>query len=132
MTTKQDCDCTVEHVCVVDQVRASLPSEAELKRLEELFILVGDRTRTRLLLALSRREMCVGDLTTLLDMDKSAISHQLANLRKAGLVSTRKQGRVVYYSSADAHVNALMELGLDHARGASCHVHDHALEAVEG
>ena len=134
MTDKvQACDCSLDHDCVVDRVRAASPTEEELRRLEELFALVGDRTRTRILLALSVEEMCVGDLTTLLAMDKSAISHQLARLREAGLVASRKVGRLVYYSSADCHVNTLMALGLEHARGA-CHepCHDHASHGRQG
>lgn len=128
----QTCDCSLDHDCVVDRVRAASPTEEELRRLEDLFALVGDRTRTRILLALSTEEMCVGDLTTLLSMDKSAVSHQLARLRKAGLVTSRKVGRLVYYSSADCHVNALMALGLEHARGVchepGCSHEDHSRE----
>ena len=112
--------CQPVHPEAVDCVRAAMPRDTVLDGLEQLFNVLGDRTRIRILLAVSQREMCVQDVAALLGMTKSAVSHQLANLKDARLISCRREGRVVYYCSADDHVNRLIELGLEHAAG-SCH-----------
>jgi ArsR family transcriptional regulator len=107
------------HPDLVEKVAAQLPDERDLDGLERLFDVLGDRTRIRILLALSASELCVQDLAALLDMTKSAVSHQLANLKDNRLVAARREGRVVYYSCADEHVAQFMALGLEHASG-SC------------
>ena len=58
--------------------------------------------------------MCVCDLAVLLDMTKSAISHQLRVLKKANLVKNRKDGKIVFYSLSDDHVKAIFDKGLEH------------------
>ena len=77
---------------------------------------MGDSTRIRLLWALEEAEMCVNDLAVLLDMTKSAVSHQLKILRTAKLVKAEKRGKNVYYSLADDHVKVVLEMALDHIR----------------
>lgn len=116
MIQKADsCDCVAINEDVVDQVRASIPSDDDFLAMERLFAVMGNPTRARILLALALHEMCVGDLSVLLNMSKSAVSHQLANLRDERLVSTRRDGRVVYYEPADPHVALMLKLGLEHA-----------------
>ena len=81
-----------------------------------LYALLADSTRTRLLHALSlARELCVCDLALLLGISQSALSHQLRLLRSNRVVARRKQGRVVYYRLADAHVRRMLRAGLQHA-----------------
>ena len=111
-----NCDCEVINEALVEQTRASLPTEEDFVAMERLFQVVGNPTRLRILLGLSLNELCVGDLSVLLGMTKSAVSHQLANLRAGGLVRCRRAGRVVYYSTADPHVSLMLRLGLEHAR----------------
>ena len=82
--------------------------------LAELFKTVGDPTRIKILYALKERELCVCDLSELLDMSSSAISHQLRVLRNNKLVKYRKEGRSVYYSLDDDHVMCLFGQGLEH------------------
>ena len=60
--------------------------------------------------------MCVNDLAVLLDMTKSAVSHQLKILRTAKLVKAEKRGKNVYYSLADEHVKVVLEMALEHVR----------------
>lgn len=60
--------------------------------------------------------MCVCDLAVLLNMTKSAISHQLRALRQANLVKQRREGKVVFYSLSDDHVKSVFELGLEHIK----------------
>ena len=82
--------------------------------LAELFKIFGDSTRVKILHALEKHELCVCDLANLLSMTKSAISHQLQSLRLSNLVKFRKEGQVVYYSLADDHVKAILDIGFEH------------------
>src|SRR6056297_1751426 len=82
--------------------------------LAELFKTVGDPTRIKILYALKERELCVCDLSELLDMSSSAISHQLRVLRNNKLVKYRKEGRSGYYSLDDKHVICFLGQGLSH------------------
>jgi len=66
--------------------------------------------------ALDESEMCVCDIAVLLNMTKSAISHQLRSLKQANLVKYRKEGKIVFYSLADDHVKDIFEKGLEHIR----------------
>ena len=70
----------------------------------------------RLLHALEMHELCVCDLAALLGVTKSAVSHQLKTLRLANLVKPRRDGQVVYYSLADDHVRAILNMGFEHIR----------------
>ena len=83
-------------------------------RVTTFFKVIGDNTRFRILWALNQNEMCVCDIANLLSMTKSAISHQLSVLRKANLVSFRREGKTVYYSLADEHVKNMLDAGVSH------------------
>lgn len=76
---------------------------------------LGDPTRLKVLYALSKEELCVCDLSSLLGMTLSAISHQLRILRNLRLVKSRRCGKIVYYSLADNHVFSLLQTGVKHA-----------------
>ena len=79
-----------------------------------LMKMFSDPTRLLILHALEKHEMCVCDLSVLLGVTKSAVSHQLKSLRMSGLVKNRREGQNVYYSLADAHVQAIIDTGLEH------------------
>ena len=64
--------------------------------------------------ALFVNELCVSDLSNLLQMSTSAVSHQLSNLKKTKLVTTRKIGKMVYYSMADEHIENIYRMSLEH------------------
>ena len=108
------CDCNVIHQEIVDEVLQKMPSENIFNRLANLFKLIGDTTRCRILFALDQKEMCVCDLANTLDMTKSAISHQLAVLRRSAIVKCRRIGKEVYYTLDDDHIVKLFEIGLEH------------------
>jgi len=110
------CDCDVIHDETVAKVRQILPADDELYELADFFKVFGDSTRIRIICALDQAEMCVCDLAVLLNMTKSAISHQLRILRQANLVKYRREGKVIYYSLADDHVKEIFETGLEHIR----------------
>lgn len=110
------CDCDIIHEEVVNAVKNKMPDENELSDLSDFFKILGDSTRTRIVCALDESEMCVCDLASLLNMTKSAISHQLRSLRQANLVKNRREGKNVFYSLADEHVKEIFEKGLEHIR----------------
>ena len=110
------CDCDVIHADVVDTVKKKMPDEDELSDLSDFFKVLGDSTRTKIICALDESEMCVCDLAVLLNMTKSAISHQLSSLKRANLVKYRKEGKIVFYSLTDDHVKEIFEMGLEHIR----------------
>jgi len=111
-----NCDCDVIHADIVDRVRLVMPDEGELYDLSDFFKVLGDSTRAKIMWALDESEMCVCDLAVLLNMTKSAISHQLKSLKVANLVKYRRDGKVIFYSLMDDHVKEIFEKGLEHIR----------------
>lgn len=83
-------------------------------RLSEVFKVLGDPTRIRIIHVLSKCEMCVCDIAETLDMTQSAISHQLRLLRTMKIVKFRKEGKSVIYSLDDDHVLQLFSQGMEH------------------
>lgn len=110
------CDCEVIHGTVVEAVQDRMPEDSELYDLADFFKIFGDSTRAKIMWALEESEMCVCDVAVLLNMTKSAISHQLRVLKQSNLVKYRKEGKIVYYSLADDHVKAILEMGMEHIR----------------
>jgi DNA-binding transcriptional ArsR family regulator len=100
----------------VAAVQRCMPTAVSFRHLAEIFGAMGDPTRLRLLFALATEELCVCDLSALLGVSVSAVSHQLRLLRGMRLVKFRREGRLAYYSLDDHHVSALLELGLEHVR----------------
>lgn len=92
-----------------------LPDEASAL-LAEMFKVLGDGTRVRIIHALSLEELCVCDIATLLGTTKSAVSHQLRMLRNMQVVKYRKSGKIVYYSLDDTHISNLFGEGLKHVK----------------
>ena len=91
---------------------------AALDDLTDIFRVLGDPTRLRILDALSRGELCVGDLAGQLRVTESAVSHQLRLLRSARLVRARRAGRMIFYSLHDRHVLTLFDQALRHVQEA--------------
>ena len=91
-----------------------MPDEDVLYDLAEVFKVFGDSTRIKILYVLSESEMCVCDIAQLLNMNQSAISHQLRILKQNQLVKSRRDGRAVFYSLADGHVKTIMSQGMEH------------------
>lgn len=102
------------HADIVDKVKKDFPSNQLINTLSDFFKIFGDTTRVKIMCALDKSEMCVGDISVLLDMTVSAVSHQLKILREASLVKTKRQGKIVFYSLADEHVQRIIECGIEH------------------
>jgi ArsR family transcriptional regulator, lead/cadmium/zinc/bismuth-responsive transcriptional repressor len=112
----ESCDCSVIHQDIVNQVKSQMPQEEVLHDLSKLFKVFGDSTRIRILWALDKSEMCVCDIAFLLNMTQSAISHQLIVLKHARLIKNRKEGKIVYYSLDDEHINQIFNQGIIHIK----------------
>ncbi len=108
------CDCEVIHAEVVEKVAAKMHPRETLVKNADFFKTMGDPTRMGIVAALDQSELCVCDLAFLLNMTKSAISHQLKTLRRANFVKSRRDGKVVYYSLKDEHVRVIFEMGIAH------------------
>ncbi len=104
------------HPEVVESVRTQMLGNVPADELAQLFKVLGDNTRIRILDALYRSELCVCDITALLGMNQSAVSHQLRVLRDARIVKSRKQGKNVLYSLDDEHISGLVRMGSEHVR----------------
>lgn len=110
----ESCNWNIIHEDIVVRVKDQLPAEETLYDLAELFKVFGDTTRIKIICALFESEMCVCDLSCLLNMTQSAISHQLRVLKSARLVKFRREGKVVYYSLDDEHIKHIYDAGLNH------------------
>ena len=98
----------------VAAVRESMPCDDDVTDLADVFGLLSDAGRLRLLLALLEGEMCVCDLAAASGQSESSVSHALRLLRAHRVVRVRRSGRMSYYSLEDAHVRVLLDLALTH------------------
>ena len=108
------CENTELHPEAIHHARMKLLTEMETEDLSDLFKVLGDPTRIRILQALHDTRLCVCDIAETLGMTQSAISHQLRILRQARLVRAQREGRSVFYALADDHVAHIFEQGLAH------------------
>lgn len=108
------CEVNEVHSSVLQKIIAEMPDEIELYNLAELFKVFGDSTRIRILYVLFEAEVCVCDLASALNMNQSAISHQLKILKQNKLIKARREGKSVFYSLADDHVRMIIAKGQEH------------------
>ncbi len=97
-----------------NSIDRKIPDTETLYNLSELFKVFGDTTRIRIIAALLEGEMCVYHLAEFLEMGQSAISHQLRILRSSGLVLPRREGKTIFYSLDDEHIEMIYNMGLAH------------------
>jgi len=112
--TDETCDVRMVHLERVARARAEAIGETDLERLALTYKIMGDPTRLRIILALRGGEMCVCDIAAYVGLSESAVSHQLRRLRELSLVSSRRDGQILYYTLDDAHVRDLVTVGLNH------------------
>jgi DNA-binding transcriptional ArsR family regulator len=111
--------CYLEHMSTcsnIQDLKATLFDADLVTALADTFKVLGDATRVRILDALSRDELCVGDIAEVLGLSESAVSHQLRLLRSARLVRQRRAGQMIFYALDDHHVVRLFEQGSEHVR----------------
>jgi len=110
-------DCMMDCCLVlkkVEQIKRNMPNEEVLYDIADFFKVLGESTRLKILYALLKSEVCVGELSESLCVSQSSVSHQLRILRQNDLVKFRKQGKAVYYSLDDPHVKSLLNQSLEH------------------
>jgi DNA-binding transcriptional ArsR family regulator len=100
------------------KIRRLAPVVKQTEGVAEVFAVLADASRAKIVFALSREELCVCDLAGLLGLRVSTVSQHLRLLRAARLVRHRKAGRMVYYRLADPHILTLLEVAMEHAREA--------------
>lgn len=100
----------------LEDIKVSMPSEHEIEEVSNLFKVLGDQTRSKILYTIEDNELNVTDICECVNMQKSAVSHQLRILRDAKLVKARKDGKEVYYSFDDDHISTIFKYGLEHIR----------------
>lgn len=98
----------------IKEIDKNMPPEEELQDLAEFFKVFGDPTRLKILYVLLTSEMCVYDISTVLGVSQSAVSHQLRLLKQMDLVKNRREGKTIFYSLADGHIVNILNQGLDH------------------
>lgn len=113
-TEVEYCDVTCVHNQIIEAVKEKMPAEELLNELADFYKVFGDATRIKILCVLLRSEMCVCDLAEMLGMTQSAISHQLRVLKQMKLVKNRREGKTVYYSLADGHIQNIISQGMEH------------------
>jgi DNA-binding transcriptional ArsR family regulator len=96
--------------------RSDAFSTQELDRMAQIYKLLGDPSRLKIVLALRRQEMCVCDLAALTGISESGVSHQLRRFKDLELVKNRRDGQVIYYALDDKHVALLLDIALRHVR----------------
>jgi len=100
----------------VKAVQKKLPDDSLITELSETFKNLSDFTRLKILLSLAEDELCVCDIAALTGVSVSAISHQLRLLKNNRLVSHRKEGKMVYYSLDDEHINKIVNEASKHCK----------------
>jgi len=118
MNREDRCEVVAVDQAAIEAIRRHLLPNGTVLGLAELFKVLGDPTRVRIIHILSLQEMCVCNIAAALDMSQSAISHQLRLLRNFRLVKYRKEGKSVYYSLDDDHIRGLYAQGLEHLQHA--------------
>lgn len=115
MNTENDQEeCLCESDEFVTRIQQGMLDDDTVMDMADLFKLFGDSTRIRILWALDESEMCVRGLSRCLNISMSAASHQLRNLKNADLVRARRDGKQIYYSLCDEHVQLLLQTALTH------------------
>ncbi len=98
----------------IEMIKDSMPVDEEIYDLAELFKMLCDATRVKILYAILDSEMSVSDITEIVGSTQSAVSHQLRVLKQARLVKYRKVGKSVLYSVSDEHVATILSMGMEH------------------
>jgi ArsR family transcriptional regulator len=108
------CDCSHTHDFEIQKVEKELPRDELLYDLAEFYKVFADSTRIKILYILLKAEMCVCDISQLLNVSQSAVSHQLRMLKQMKLVKFRRDGKTVFYSLSDHHIELILSQGIEH------------------
>ena len=115
MSSKDICEIKSVRTDLVNEISKNMLNEETLQKTSDLFKILGDVNRIRILLALQHSELCVCELSLLLDMSQSSVSHQLRHLRNKNLVKFRKENKQIFYSLVDEEIIKLIKKGEENA-----------------
>ena len=90
-----------------------MPQQNNLRELADFFSMFSDETRLKIISALSMSEMCVGDISKILNLNQTTVSHQLKLLKSYGTVKYRREGKIIYYSLSNKMINECLNSGVD-------------------
>lgn len=111
---KEVCDIVCEHEDVVQSVKAQLP---DLAKTLQIFKALADETRLHIAYALTLvDQLCVCDVAAIINASSATASHHLRYLREHGLATSKKEGKLVYYTLADEHVRQLIDVAYAHSK----------------
>lgn len=110
------CDVEATNPEAVDRALAAQAPDVDVEALADIFQLLASPTRLRIVEALASGELCVCDVSAVVGVSPSAVSHHLRQMRQMRLVRYSKRGRMAYYRLDDDHVMQLLATGLDHVR----------------
>lgn len=108
------CDCEIIHKDKVEKAMAEMLNDDTLLDIADFFKVLADSTRIKIVNLLDNNTLCVCDISAALGMTKSAISHQLKNLREMNLVKAERVGKEIWYSLADQHVKEVFDISAQH------------------
>ncbi len=111
---QEACGANIIHPEDVKMALDSMPGEEARRAMLDILSAMADATRLQILLALKERELCVFDLSAVLCMSQSAVSHQLRTLKNVHCVKSRRSGKIVYYALDDDHVGEMLDVALSH------------------
>ena len=111
---RETCECTELHMDAIQRARSAMSSPEQVDKLAELFKVLSDPTRVRILQALHCQRLCVCDIAETLGMTQSAISHQLRILKQNHLIKYRREGKNMIYALADDHVKTIINCAIEH------------------
>ncbi len=100
----------------VKETLKTIPQQEYIRQMADIFKVLSDPSRLKIVLALLNQEHCVCDIAVICNQTDSAISHQLRILRTLKIVKNRRQGKIIYYSIDDDHVVSLINMSLKHVR----------------
>ena len=114
MEKEYSCEDEVVNSDIIELIKKDFPQDDIIEIIADFYKIFGDATRFKILYSIKDHELCVCDISALLNMTVSAVSHHLQILRYSNLVKTRKEGKTVFYSLADKHVTEVIECGISH------------------
>lgn len=109
-----ECDCDIIHKELANRAKNLLISDDLLLNMSDFYKAFSDSTRIKIINLLKDNSLCVCDISSILNLTKSTVSHQLRNLRELNLIKYEKKGKEVWYSLADEHVKLIFEICYEH------------------
>ncbi len=108
------CKIGIVHKDRVKSAQSAIKNEKNIFDASEIFKILSDPTRLKIVMALAKEELCVCDIAALLNLTESAISHQLRLLKNSRIVKHRRDGKMAYYTLDDEHIEDLIKAALRH------------------